>query len=230
MKALIESPVLRRRASGKGAGRSGAKVPARGAGMEGKAEACACGGGCPKCNASPVTLRGEIQTPVAQQEDGSGPDFGGDEQPLDTSACPVNAFFLSNVAGGNSKVNCQVPTGKYGFARLAQYRLGGVSPIPSGGAMVGEKFTAIEDPHSKFNVLTPRTATTDANGIFDDCYALASPDPLPSDFVLKVEQNHLYEGTVISKNIITYRSGDVDVRHCHRVPNSCSFSNRCGLA
>ena len=72
---------------------------------------------------------------------------------------------------------------------------------------------------------------TDSNGMFDDCYALFSPDPLPVEFRLQVIQNHLYQGAIISKNMVTYSAGNnVDVRHCHRLPGSCEFSKRCGLA
>jgi hypothetical protein len=72
--------------------------------------------------------------------------------------------------------------------------------------------------------------TTDGSGRFDDCYMLASKDPLPADFRLKVAQNHLYGGQSISKNVITYSANGVDVRHCKRKPGSCDFSDVCRLA
>ena len=193
---------------------------------------CACGGGCPSCahGSGAISLRGELQAPSATARDVESPGPSVPADPLGTTTCPVDALFLSNAAGGNSKVNCQVPSGLYGAARLAQYRVSGVSPIPTGGLTVTERFTAIDDPHSLASKLTPNSMITDANGMFDDCYSLFSPNALPPDFVLKVEQNHLYQGQTISKNVITYRSGSVDVRHCRRLPGSCDFSKRCGLA
>jgi hypothetical protein len=74
------------------------------------------------------------------------------------------------------------------------------------------------------------TATTDPSGKFDDCYILASKSALPPDFVLKVAQNHLYNGQTISKNVISYTSSGVGVRHCKRKPDSCDFSDVCRLA
>lgn len=195
---------------------------------------CPCGGSCPRCSgkAPAVSLRAELQ-PASLHEEGD-PDEAvaqqDEAQTLGNSACPVNAVFLSNAAGGNSKVNCQVPSGQFGAARLAQYRVAGLAPIPPGGVTIGEQFAAIEDPYKVAGKLTPNQMRTDANGMFDDCYSLYSPNPLPSDFILKVEQNHLYQAQVISRNIVTYRTDqNVDVRHCRRVANSCEFSKRCSL-
>jgi hypothetical protein len=123
-----------------------------------------------------------------------------------------------------------VPSGQFGAARLARYRVDGLAPIPSGGVTIGERFNALEDPYSLAGKLTPNQMLTDASGMFDDCYSLYSPNALPPDFVLKVEQNHLHQGQVISKNIVTYRAGqNVDVRHCRRAAGSCDFSKRCTL-
>lgn len=153
-----------------------------------------------------------------------------DSEPLaGNAACPVTAVFLSNVAGAG-KVNCQVPQGQSGAARLAQYIVRGTDAIPQGGLTIGEQFEKIEDPYSIFDKLKRVAATTDSSGKFDDCYILASESTLPTDFVLKVAQNHLYNGQAISKNIVTYSASGVGVRHCKRKPDSCDFSDVCRLA
>jgi hypothetical protein len=192
---------------------------------------CSCGGGCPRCGMANLAVRGELQSPGSTDPSASTEDVVADPTPLDTSACPVNAVFLSNVAGGNSKVNCQVPSGQHGAARLAQYRVNGLSAIPPGGVTISEQFSAVDDPYSIASKLKPNSMVTDSNGMFDDCYSLFSPEPLPPDFRLQVVQNHLYQGAIISKNMVTYSAGNnVDVRHCRRLPGSCDFSKRCGLA
>ena len=153
----------------------------------------------------------------------------GDAEPLGgNAACPVNAVFSSNVAG-SGKANCQVPKGQSGASRLAQYIVHGAGTIPSGGLTIGEQFKSIDDPYSIFGKLKTVTSTTDSSGKFDDCYILASPETLPPDFVLKVSQNHLYNGQEISKNVITYSANGVGVRHCKRKPDSCDFSDVCRL-
>lgn len=179
-----------------------------------------------------MRLRGELQAPSsdAADNDEGAPTEPQPAEPMGGTGCPVDAVFLSNAAGGKSKTNCQVPSGHHGAARLAQYLIKGVAPIPPGGLSVSEQFTALEDNYSLTGKLVPNTMITDSSGMFDDCYSLFSPNPLPADFVLKVEQNHLYQGQVISKNIVTYRSESVDVRHCRRLAGSCDFGKRCGLA
>jgi hypothetical protein len=150
-------------------------------------------------------------------------------QPLTgNAACPVDAVFSSNVAGAG-KANCQVPQGQSGAARLAEYIVRGAGSIPAGGLSISEQFTKIDDPYSIFSKLKTVTNTTDSSGKFDDCYILASKETLPPDFVLKVAQNHLYNGQPISKNIITYSASGVGVRHCKRKPDSCDFSDVCRL-
>ena len=128
---------------------------------------CSCGGGCPRCNMAGVVLRGELQSPTGTNEpaSASADEGAADPMPLDTSACSVNALFLSNVAGGNSKVNCQVPIGQYGAARLAQYRVNGLASIPPGGITVSEKFTAVDDPLSIADKLKPRDGLHNPWGI-----------------------------------------------------------------
>ncbi len=236
-------------------GRPAPAAPVSGPGARPTASACACGGRCPRCRAAsvsghegrlasdrfPLHLAGALSTPSSSSEEvtpevpETGPSSIGEEneggaEPLaGNSGCPVNAEFLSNVAGAG-KAGCQVPDGQSGASRLAQYIVRGVSPIPSGGLSIGERFTALEDPYNAVGLLNTVTATTDASGKFDDCYILASKSALPPDFVLKVAQNHLYNGQAISRNVITYTPGNVGVRHCRRKPGSCDFNEVCRLA
>ena len=176
-------------------------------------------------------MRGELQPSTGTEAAANTEDVAPDPTPVDTSACPVNAVFLSNVAGANSKVNCQVLSGEYGAARLAQYRVNGLASISAGGITISEQFTAVEDPCSIAGKLKPNTMVADSNSMFNDYYSRYSSDPLPTDFRLQVMQNHLYQGAIISKNMVTYNAGNnADVRHCHRLPGSCDFSKRCGLA
>jgi hypothetical protein len=70
---------------------------------------------------------------------------------------------------------------------------------------------------------------TTSNGLFDDCYSLAAQKPLPPDFVLKAEQNHLLNGAVISKNEVTFYPDRIHFCSHHRLTQSCDFSARCSL-
>ena len=142
----------------------------------------------------------------------------------DTSKCPVTAMFSSTVAGGE-KANCRVPENQFGASTLARFVLKGVAE-GAGSQTINEKFTKLEDNYGVFGLLKPNTYTTSGN-IFDDCYMLASTKPLPSDLVLKVEQNHLLNGQIISKNIITFTPGNVSIRACKRVKGSCDFQTVC---
>ena len=163
-------------------------------------------------------------------DDGGGPtDFG--EEPQQTggrSACPVTAFFLSMVAGPQ-KANCLVAAGKFGAARLAEFRVVGAQTAPGGGVTVTEQFTPLDDPCGLKDLLQPATFTTDSTGKFDDCFRLQSDHPLPPDCVLKVEQNHLVNGQIVSRNQITFGSSSVSFCHFDRLPGKCDFGGRCKL-
>jgi hypothetical protein len=139
--------------------------------------------------------------------------------------CKVNAVFSFAPAGGE-KANCLVPQGQHGASSLARFILTGV---PAGTTVtLSERFKALEDPYGAINILKPNTYTT-SDLKFDDCYLIASKDPLPTDFILKVEQNHLLEGEPISKNIITFTPTHVLMRFCSRVKGTCNFSDVCRL-
>ena len=139
--------------------------------------------------------------------------------------CPVTAVFSSTLAG-QEKAGCQIPAGTHGSSRLTRWRLSG--DVPSGTATITEQFTAIDDPYNLIGAIQKGTYTT-SNGLFDDCYSLAAKDPLPPDFVLKAEQNHLLNGKVISKNEVTFYPDRIHFCSYHRLPQSCDFSKRCSL-
>jgi hypothetical protein len=141
-----------------------------------------------------------------------------------TSQCPVTAVFSSTIAGGQ-KANCLVPDKQFGAATLARFVLRGLKP-GAGSQTINEQFKKIEDKSDVFKLLKPNSYTTSGN-IFDDCYLLASKEKLPADFVLKVEQNHLLNGQIISKNIITYTPDRISIRPCKRVKGSCNFVTLC---
>ncbi len=140
--------------------------------------------------------------------------------------CPVTAVFLSTLAGPE-KAGCQIPAGTHGSSRLTRWRLMGDLPA-AGGVTINEQFKALDDPYNLVGAIQKGTYTT-TNGLFDDCYSLAAKQPLPADFVLKTEQNHLLNGKVISKNEVTFYPDRVHFCSHHRVPQSCDFGVRCSL-
>jgi len=144
------------------------------------------------------------------------------ESPLQNApACGMTAFFLSMVVGPEA-ARCRIPNGKYGVARLARFR---VSGLAGKEVTVGERFKVLNDPYGLAGALTPQSAPT-TNGIFDDCFSIASAKQLPPDFELKVEQNHLVGETVISRNEITYTPSRIGFCAYSRLPN-CDFGGRC---
>jgi len=165
----------------------------------------------PEVDEGMITDEG-VETPTPETPLGGGPD------------CPVTAVFSSMLAG-MEKASCQVPEGQFGVSRLARFRLHGLTP-GSGPVTIQEQFTKIDDPCELFPALKVNSFTT-SQAIFDDCYMLASKKPLPDDCTLTVEQNHLLNGKVISKNRITF--GPKSLRFCTfpRLPGSCDFSSRC---
>jgi hypothetical protein len=166
---------------------------------------------------------GDVEVPSEEQ---AGP---GETEPIETGgtpACPVTAVFSSTLAG-TEKATCQVPTGKNGVSKLARFVVHGL-PDNAGSVTIGEQFQPLEDPYGVFAALKPNTFTTSGR-IFDDCYLLATDKQLPDDFMLKVEQNHLLNKDIISRNQITYRLAGVSFCHYDRKRGSCDFGGRCKL-
>jgi hypothetical protein len=169
----------------------------------------------------------DTETQPGQQTASPNPQITGSEDapvPTDTADCPVTAVFVATLAGPE-KVGCQIPAGTHGSSRLTRWRLMGNAPA---NATIDEQFKAIDDPYNQVGAIQKGTYTTN-NGLFDDCYALAAKDPLPPDFVLKVEQNHLLNGKVISKNEITFYADHIHFCSHRRLPGTCDFSARCSL-
>jgi hypothetical protein len=202
---------------------------------------CACGGSCPRCRASEhetgnplslsrLSLKGEVGEAMADDGMEGETGFAPEESPTpetplgSTADCPVTAVFSSMLAG-TEKASCQVPQGQFGVSRLARFSLRGLPP-GGGSVTIQEQFSKIDDPCGQYPALKPNTYTT-SQAIFDDCYMIASKNPLPEECTLTVEQNHLLNGKIISKNRITF--GPRSLRFCSfpRLPGSCDFSNRC---
>jgi hypothetical protein len=139
------------------------------------------------------------------------------------SGCPYTAELMGFVLG-EAKQSCKVPAGYFGASRLAQFRVRGAPE--KGSLTIGEQFTALDDPYGVVSKLKPNSYTT-TNGRFDDCYSLYSKSALPEDFILKVEQNHLINGQIISKNEIIYRADSIRACGHPRAAGSCDFSKRC---
>ncbi len=166
---------------------------------------------------------GDDGAPVPQAQPDVEPDQP--EELGGRAACPVTAIFLSTVAGPQ-KAGCLVAQGKFGASKLAEYRVAGAA---AGASMtISETFKAVDDPYNAIGLLQPANYTA-TNGIFDDCYLIESSNPLPADFVLTVEQNHFFNGQIISKNRITYRTNSVSFCHFDRLPGKCDFGARCKL-
>jgi len=138
----------------------------------------------------------------------------------------MTAVFLSMVAGPQ-KANCQLAPGKFGAARLAEFRVIGAQSAPGSGVTVTEQFTALDDPCGLYGLLQPNSFTTDSSGKFDDCYSLQSSQPLPPGCALKVEQNHKVGGQIVSRNQITFGADSVSFCHFDRSPGKCDFGGRC---
>jgi hypothetical protein len=182
----------------------------------------------------PLTIKGQLlgdessseETSETSAESAEETVVGPSESPVETGGanCPITAVFSSTLAG-QEKSGCRIPQNQFGAATLARFTLHGVQP-GAGSSTVTEQFKSIKDNYSVFGLLKPNTYTTSGN-IFDDCYILASTKPLPSDLELQVEQNHLLNGQIISKNIITYTPGRISIRSCKRLPGSCDFASVC---
>jgi hypothetical protein len=152
------------------------------------------------------------------------------EEPEDVpapSACPVTAVFVSPVVGPQ-KAGCVVAPGRFGASKLVHFRIVGAQVAPGKPLTVSEQFKPLEDPYGAFGLITPNAyASTD--GTFDDCYKIESAKPLPPDFRLKVEQNHLFNGQIISRNHITYGANSISFCRFERTRGSCDFGGRCKL-
>lgn len=126
---------------------------------------------------------------------------------------PFTAFLtLSRV----SDPTCSIPPGQFGAAKVGSYRLVDANgQAVTSKVTITEQFTKLDGPDEIYKLLSPNTYDA-TKGAFDDCYSMHSHDELP-DFRLKVEQNHLVGGEIISKNHITYSPLGITI---------CAFSRK----
>jgi len=148
------------------------------------------------------------------------------------AACPVSAQLSSFAVGlGQGKgcnVNCRPASGNSGTGRLAHFRLTGL-PQTATNVTVGEQFKTLEENPQGIGGLLQPASNSAVNGFFDDCYCIESKNPLPPDFRLKVEQNHLMNGAILDKNQIIFSADGIRFCHFDRQRGSCNFGGRCKL-
>jgi hypothetical protein len=164
-------------------------------------------------------LPSEGGTPAERQ----GPTGGGSGQTQPATALSPYRIFFSIAQVSNP--GCKVPSGQQGAAKVAKYRVADASGQPAGNITITEQFKAIDDPYNLVGAIRAATYTTERSGYFDDCYLFASSQPLPSDFRLKVEQNHLINGLVASRQEISYSSFGVAL--CVYERRGGGFGGRC---
>ncbi|GJQ57397.1 MAG: hypothetical protein D8M57_18970 [Candidatus Scalindua sp. AMX11] len=134
---------------------------------------------------------------------------------------PFTAFFQMAMRRTSS---CRIPKGQHGAAKIAKFKI-----IDAKGNKVTKKLTVqeqfkkIDGPDEVFNKLKPNTYET-AKGYFDDCYRLYSKEK-PPYFKLKLEQNHIVDREIISKNHIIYTPSNVMI--CVFPRKGKGFGTRC---
>jgi len=152
-------------------------------------------------------------------------------QPTTGPACPVSAelssFAVGLGEGKGCKVNCRPASGNSGTGRLAHFRLTGLQG--PGNPAIDEQFTPLEENPPGIGALLQPVGNSAVNGLFDDCYCIESRNPLPPDFRLKAEQNHLLNGAILDKNQITFTAEGIRFCHFDRKPGGCDFGARCKL-
>jgi hypothetical protein len=136
---------------------------------------------------------------------------------------PFTAKFI--MASGITK-GCRVPKGHHGVAKVAKFRIvDAKGKFVKENLNIKEKFKKIDGPDEIFKKLVPNNYKA-TNSYFDDCYRIFSPKALPF-FTLKVEQNHLRDGEVISKNHIIFSPSNILICVFPRVGNG--FGSKCKL-
>ena len=128
---------------------------------------------------------------------------------------PFTAVFSIAMHGSRAHSVCSIPETPGCFVKWSKWRLIDADGRPVMGKLtVGEHFTKVSGPDDIFKRLKEQSSTAE-NGFFDDCYGICVPADAPP-FVLEVEQNHIVNGQVISKNLITYSSSGISLRVCQR--------------
>jgi len=143
--------------------------------------------------------------------------------PTSVQPHPFTAIFLMAKSSSSS---CYVPKGNYGATKHAKYRIVDATGKPvRKRKTVKERFSKEDGPDEVFKRLKPNVYEA-TEGYFDDCYRLYSPEK-PPYFRLKVEQNHMIDGEIISKNRITYTPSNILV--CVFARKGKGFGTRCKL-
>ncbi len=139
---------------------------------------------------------------------------------------PLSAFPLE---ARTETQSCGVPSGQHGAAKAIRFRIADFDGQPvTSDFTVTEEFSRLEGPDDVFKKLS-RGSKQAEKGFFNDCYRLFQPTPLPEDFRLKVEQHHLIDKEIISKNHITYTPTSVTVCVFPRHARERNFGSRCKI-
>jgi hypothetical protein len=190
---------------------------------------CACGqhilgsGECKSCRAQGAGKKISISANPGPQEyptltpNPAGPPAVANPRPF--TAVPT--FAMSAIEG------CRVPAGQHGVSKVLRFGIRDFEGRRVESRLtVDERFRLLEGPEELYRALTPNSYRTE-NGMFNDCYRLYSRSPLPGDLRMKVEQNHLVDGEVISKNDILYTPDNILVCAYPRPPRQRDFGARC---
>lgn len=160
-----------------------------------------------------LKIYADLKEPAQTEPDESKSESGTGAHPYTASA---------SIASSSSE-GCKVPPGNYGSAKIIKFRILDFNGKPvKENLTVGEKFASIEDNYKLSSRLVPNSYDC-KKGFFDDCYRLYQPEPLPDNFRLVVEQNHLLGSEVISKNQITYTPDSIMARVFPRRPGKHDF-------
>ncbi len=143
-----------------------------------------------------------------------------------SSPHPFTAVALEASTRGEG---CTVPAGQHGASKCVRFRIMDFQGRPVRSSLtIGEHFRRIEGPEAVYRQLTPNSYTSE-RGFFNDRYCLYQPTPLPSGLHLKVEQNHLVDGEVISKNHIVFTPNSILVCVFPRPAGQRDFRARCRI-
>jgi hypothetical protein len=176
-------------------------------------------------SAKSVRVSGEVR-------EGEGADGGGAEPAVPptnipakpASTTPPHPFTAFITMARVTDPACSVPPGGFGAAKVGVYRVVDANGEPvTSKITMREQFNKLDGPDEFYKLLHPNTYEA-SKGAFDDCYSLTSPKELP-DFRLKVEQNHLVDGEIISKNHITYSPSGITI--CSFKRTAKGWSDNC---
>ncbi len=122
---------------------------------------------------------------------------------------------------------CQVPEGEYGASKVVRFGIRDFNgQRVSNNFTVDEQFRHIGGNRAVYQRLTRRSKQA-VQGLFNDCYRLFQPFQWPSDFRLEIEQNHLVDSEIISRNHITFTPTNISVCVFPRPLGNHNFESRC---